>query len=112
MFDSFGKPGAGIMEASLSFLGFYSECLESRAPVALELDRDEPLFEGKYCLANMHLSNTAIESLQVIRSEQTRKKILKLYVATEIDKIIWKCLGFIPTKDWFVFAFVMLFRRS
>ena len=77
VFDSFGKPGAGILEVSLSFLGFYSECLESKAPlpfsqtVSFNLaekvseQAPESLFEGKYCLANVQLPNEAIMALQV-----------------------------------------------
>lgn len=63
------------MEASLSFLGFYSECLESKAPLGLneiasvnalkmETLNKEYLFEGKYCMANMQLSSRVIKVLQ------------------------------------------------
>lgn len=90
VFDSMGKPGSGIMEASLSFLGFYSECIEAVAPVPktgrpesteskvgetlhatdgkgllANLDGGEPVFGGRYCLANLQLSNSAIKALQV-----------------------------------------------
>lgn len=85
-----GKPGSGIMEASLSFLGFYSECIEAVAPVpekrkddttvkrVTEVSRNietldgkdldgegEPVFGGRYCLANLQLPNSAIKALQV-----------------------------------------------
>ena len=87
-----GKPGSGIMEASLSFLGFYSECIEAVAPVPQKrkdasatvqrvtesriietLDgkekimdgAGEPVFGGRYCLANLQLPNSAIKALQV-----------------------------------------------
>lgn len=90
------------MEASLSFLGFYSECVEAVAPVPKtgrperngrseakvtetfngtpshggkgllaasqeddDYDGDEPVFGGRYCLANLQLSNSAIKALQV-----------------------------------------------
>lgn len=81
------------MEASLSFLGFYSECIEAVAPVpkkrkdaseptvqrvtesrntetldgkVKEMDESrEPVFGGRYCLANLQLPNSAIKALQV-----------------------------------------------
>lgn len=97
VFDSMGKPGSGIMEASLSFLGFYSECVEAVAPARnIDLDpkvgkekaaqkitveaswdgvsgvkgssprgEEEPVFGGRYCLANLQLPNSAIKALQV-----------------------------------------------
>jgi hypothetical protein len=75
VFDSIGKPGSGIMEASLSFLGFYSECLESKAPLGLNetasinvlsegSTNKEFLFEGRYCMANLQLPNSALTELQ------------------------------------------------
>lgn len=48
-----GKPGAGLMEASLSFLGFYSECTRAFAPKVH--DSSSHLFTGKYCLSNLNL---------------------------------------------------------
>lgn len=95
-----GKPGSGIMEASLSFLGFYSECIEAKAPSRTDLNstrnetgsqkesfetqtgksgegsvnqsekmlnslNSEPVFGGRYCLANLQLPNSAIKALQV-----------------------------------------------
>ena len=73
VFDSFGKPGSGIMEASLSFLGFYSECTGTSAPIGLndsmtmapEDEGPQYLFTGRYCLANLQLPNSALKSLQV-----------------------------------------------
>ena len=54
-----GKPTSGIMEASLSFLGVYSQCVGIRAP--------EETFSGRYCLANVQLSPTARSTLEVIQ---------------------------------------------
>lgn len=87
VFDSFGKPGSGIMEGSLSFLGFYSECVDSRAPSRVVSDvvhikgkeeegtfptsrhhqdskhEGSSLFSGKYCMASIHLPHTALQTL-------------------------------------------------
>lgn len=42
------------MEASLSFLGVYSECTETIVPSS-SLESSTQLFSGKYCLASLHL---------------------------------------------------------
>lgn len=62
------------MESSLSFLGFYSECIGAAAPLGLDdgmimpSDHDDaiarPLFTGRYCLAKFELPNMSIESLR------------------------------------------------
>ncbi|CAG2106234.1 unnamed protein product [Medioppia subpectinata] len=46
--DSMGRPNSGVLKMSLSFLGFYSECIDTKAPN----------FETKYCLATIHLPKT------------------------------------------------------
>ena len=61
------------MEASLSFLGFYSECTSTAAVNDTDLDSEEDsdlqqpesLFTGRYCLAHLQLPNSALDSLQV-----------------------------------------------
>lgn len=114
VFDSMGKPGSGIMEASLSFLGFYSECIEAQAPSRTDLNstrnesglqkesferqtgksgegsvnqsegktlsslNSEPVFGGRYCLANLQLPNSAIKALQV-RVLSTSPKVSVLW---------------------------------
>ncbi|KAG9509053.1 Protein dachsous, partial [Fragariocoptes setiger] len=52
MFDSMGKPSSGLMEASLSFLGHYSECVQL----------ESPKFNGQYCLVNVQLSQSALST--------------------------------------------------
>lgn len=62
VFDSMGKPSSGIMEASLSFLGVYSQCVGVRSPVDSLTGHS---FDGQYCLANVLLSEDARNSLMV-----------------------------------------------
>jgi hypothetical protein len=50
-----GRSNGGILEASLSFLGFFSECIEANGPN----------FSGKYCLATVHLPESSIAFLSV-----------------------------------------------
>lgn len=70
-----GKPASGIMEASLSYLGFFSECVETYAPTTI-ITGDEPaahasaepsaaVFSGRYCLGSVRLPNATLVELQV-----------------------------------------------
>lgn len=68
VFDSMGKPASGLMEASLAFLGFYSECVSTQAPARpannLSMPSSQP-FHGQYCMANIQLANSALSAFQV-----------------------------------------------
>jgi hypothetical protein len=50
-----GRSNGGILEASLSFLGFFTECIEANGPN----------FSGKYCLATVQLPKSSIAFLSV-----------------------------------------------
>ena len=56
MIDEFGKPGAGILDGNIKWLGSYDECLNID-PVRYRVPRNktEPYkpFETKYCIAHM-----------------------------------------------------------
>ncbi|KAI1292044.1 Nose resistant to fluoxetine protein 6 [Halotydeus destructor] len=77
MLDAIGKPTSGIMEAHLSFLGSYSECIETRATATTEQpsttdsssspsssSSSSSSFSGKYCMAHVQLPNAALSALQ------------------------------------------------
>lgn len=72
-----GKPGAGLMEASLSFLGVYSECIETIVPPAFAAPHTTgPLFSGKYCLASLNLPGETFWKLIKLK-EPSPKAILE-----------------------------------
>jgi hypothetical protein len=50
-----GRSNGGILEASLSFLGFFTECIEANGPN----------FSGKYCLATVQLPKNSVAFLSV-----------------------------------------------
>lgn len=59
MFDSSAKPESGVFKGGLTFLGFYSECLETlpRMPVTHESEatKTSPPFASQYCLLTVGL---------------------------------------------------------
>lgn len=50
-----GKPSPGIMQAGFSFLGLFSECI----------DTTNDFFNGKYCLATISLPSSIHQMFQV-----------------------------------------------
>ncbi|KAI1289959.1 Nose resistant to fluoxetine protein 6 [Halotydeus destructor] len=62
MLDAMGKPTSGIMEAHLSFLGSYSECVEVRSQPTVAHTSGQ--FTGQYCMGHVQLPNAALSSLQ------------------------------------------------
>lgn len=72
------------MESSLSFLGFYSECIGASAPLGLDdsvptsnLDAARPLFSGRYCLTKFELPDMTMESLRQMSGLSTKLSAMK-----------------------------------
>ena len=49
--DAFGKPGSGVLEGDLKWLGSYDECFAVQARVNVSGSMMSP-YEGKYCTVN------------------------------------------------------------
>ncbi|XP_055947834.1 nose resistant to fluoxetine protein 6-like [Argiope bruennichi] len=58
MLDSYGKPGSGILQGNVRWLGDYDECLDIRAPPKENTDVGN--FRGKYCSLQIPLKLGAL----------------------------------------------------
>ncbi|XP_076316444.1 nose resistant to fluoxetine protein 6-like isoform X2 [Tachypleus tridentatus] len=52
MIDALGKPSSGILQGSVVFLGYYSECVKTTAILPTDTNTLIP-FRGKYCLPTL-----------------------------------------------------------
>ncbi|XP_022250604.1 uncharacterized protein LOC111087620 [Limulus polyphemus] len=52
MIDALGKPSSGILQGSVVFLGYYSECVKTTAILPVDGKSSIP-FRGKYCLPTL-----------------------------------------------------------
>ncbi|XP_042912013.1 nose resistant to fluoxetine protein 6-like [Parasteatoda tepidariorum] len=50
IFDASGKPSSGILEGSVHFIGYYSECVNTIVKV------EKNFLRGQYCLLNLNVS--------------------------------------------------------
>lgn len=101
MLDATGKPSAGILSGSLSFLGNYRQCLQVSAPDEDEIelvDEYREYFRGQYCVLQMkpplpakpsfYSLNSTIASL--LRNTNT----YKYYEKTAYDELSELALAF------------------
>ncbi|GBN32258.1 hypothetical protein AVEN_116019-1 [Araneus ventricosus] len=55
MLDSYGKPGSGILQGNIKWLGEYDECLDVQAPP--KENTDVGSFRGRYCSLQIPLKS-------------------------------------------------------
>ncbi len=57
MLDAVGKPGVGLLNGNINWVGGYKECKQTIGPVNAE---GKPLFTGKYCRSSLSIPKSLI----------------------------------------------------